>query len=231
MSTMSPRNNRQPADMYVGAKFPTNSCGYLIITHYENNEKVHVKFVDTGTERTASTCHIREGKVNDPYKPSAFGVGYIGVGKYQGSYKKQETPAYRAWYAMLARCYCTVFQNKNPSYKGCSVAPIWHNFQNFAEWYEKNYPTGNTRYQLDKDILVKGNKVYSPDTCKFATNQENSEAARARYWNLVSPQGEYIKVYNLKKFCRDMGLTHSAMVLVVHGKQSQHKGWTKYEHF
>lgn len=230
MSITLTRKKRQPADMYVGAKFPTNSCGYLVVTHYEDNEHVHVQFEATGTERTARTCHIREGKVNDPYSPSAFGVGYLGVGKYQGNHNKQETPAYSAWYAMLGRCYSESFQARNPSYIGCSVDPMWHNFQNFAEWYESNYPTDGKRYQLDKDILVKGNKIYSPSTCKFVTNQENSEAARARYWEIVSPTGQYMKVYNLKKFCRENRLTHSAMVLVVHGKQTQHKGWTSYNH-
>lgn len=234
MSTMSltpKRSKRRPADMYTGAKFLTNSCGYLIVTDYLNSENVTVEFLTTGTSRKASTYHIREGKVNDPYHPSAHGIGYMGEGKYHGSVNNRETPAYSAWYSMLTRCYSRTFQQKYPTYIGCSVDPTWHNFQNFAEWYENNYPNDGKRYQLDKDILIKGNKIYSPSTCKFVTNQENSEKARARHWEVITPSGNHIKVYNLKKFCRENGLTHSAMVLVVHGKQKQHKGWTAPEKY
>jgi hypothetical protein len=61
-----------------------------------------------------------------------------------------------------------------PTYKDCSVCDEWLNFQNFAAWYDKNYyeVTGE-RMDLDKDILVKGNKIYSPDTCAFVPHSIN----------------------------------------------------------
>ena len=56
----------------------------------------------------------------------------------------------------------------------CSVYEGWHNFQNFAKWYEDNYyEIEEEQMHLDKDILVKGNKVYSPDTCVFVPETIN----------------------------------------------------------
>lgn len=74
------------------------------------------------------------------------------------------TKAYTIWNLIRIRCYSDKFLIKNPSYKGCTVSPLWYNFQNFAEWFYINCVEG---WQLDKDILVKGNKIYSPDTCCF----------------------------------------------------------------
>lgn len=76
--------------------------------------------------------------------------------------------AYRDWYNMLARCYGN---NKEESYKNCVVSDEWLFSSNFIKWHNDNYVDG---WQLDKDILVKGNKVYSPETCCFVPHEINS---------------------------------------------------------
>ena len=76
--------------------------------------------------------------------------------------KRIKCPAYQAWKAMLTRCYYVKNQERHPTYKGCSVAKEWLVFSVFLKWYESNYIEG---FDLDKDIKVKGNKVYGPDTC------------------------------------------------------------------
>ena len=75
---------------------------------------------------------------------------------------------------MLQRCYYDKFHERNPTYIGCKVCDEWLNFQNFAEWYEKNYyeVEGETMC-LDKDILVKHNKIYSTDTCIYVPQTIN----------------------------------------------------------
>ena len=60
---------------------------------------------------------------------------------------------------------------RHPTYKDVTVCEEWHNFQNFAKWFEDNYVEG---FELDKDILVKGNKIYSPETCCFVPKEINS---------------------------------------------------------
>jgi hypothetical protein len=72
---------------------------------------------------------------------------------------------------MLKRCYDESAQQKQPTYRGCSVCEEWHYFTNFYNWYTKNYIEG---WCLDKDILVKGNKIYSPQTCCFVPNEINA---------------------------------------------------------
>lgn len=73
-------------------------------------------------------------------------------------------PFYRKWEHMLERCYSSSLHKKRPSYIGCSVCPEWLYFSKFRFWMERQKWEG---LELDKDILVKGNQVYSPDTCCF----------------------------------------------------------------
>ena len=76
---------------------------------------------------------------------------------------------------MLERCYSEKYQEKNATYKDCEVCEEWHNFQNFAKWYENNYyEIKGEKMCLDKDILVKHNKIYSPENCIFVPEKINS---------------------------------------------------------
>jgi len=80
-------------------------------------------------------------------------------------------PFYRTWADMLSRCYSTKTQEKNPTYKGCSVTEEWLTFSVFKSWMEKQQWEDK---QLDKDLLFDGNKVYSEGTCVFVTSVVNS---------------------------------------------------------
>ena len=75
---------------------------------------------------------------------------------------------------MIQRSYDDDFKEREPTYKGCEVCTEWHNFQNFAEWFEDNYyKIPGEVMSLDKDVLVKGNKIYSPETCMFVPQDIN----------------------------------------------------------
>lgn len=78
--------------------------------------------------------------------------------------------AYKAWRRMIARCHRLSYIERNPTYGDCSICNEWHLFSNFEKWYKDNYIKGN---ELDKDILVKGNKTYSPQTCCFVPQEIN----------------------------------------------------------
>ena len=73
-------------------------------------------------------------------------------------------PFYERWRAMLRRCYSSLCHKRQPTYIGCSVCPEWRYFSKFRLWMENQKWEG---LELDKDLLVKGNQVYSPDTCCF----------------------------------------------------------------
>jgi hypothetical protein len=79
-------------------------------------------------------------------------------------------PFYSAWINMLQRAYSKERHARNPSYSGCSVAQEWHLFSRFKEWMDFQPWQGR---HLDKDILLPGNKVYSPDTCVFVAPDVN----------------------------------------------------------
>jgi len=93
--------------------------------------------------------------------------------------KRVTCPTYSKWASMLKRCYSGKYQEKHPTYKGCTVCDGWLTFSSFEEWFELNNITG---FALDKDIIRKGNKVYSPDMCLFVpqcvNNLLNDHAAK-----------------------------------------------------
>lgn len=80
-------------------------------------------------------------------------------------------PYYRAWHAMIQRCYSEKYQEHYPTYKGCTVSEEWLTFSVFKAWMEKQDFKGN---HLDKDLLFEGNKVYSAETCVFVAPLVNT---------------------------------------------------------
>ena len=118
---------------------------------------------------------IKNGQIKNPYHRSVYGVGFSGQGKYKISLNRVVTKCGNRWSKILERCYDEKALIKHPTYRICSVDEHWHNFQNFAPWFEENYnPETMQGWQLDKDILTKGNKIYSPETCCFVPAEINT---------------------------------------------------------
>tara|TARA_R110000744_G_scaffold246942_1_gene363421 strand:- start:2656 stop:3315 length:660 start_codon:yes stop_codon:yes gene_type:complete len=104
-------------------------------------------------------------------------------------------PYYCTWKDMIKRSYYQSFIKKNPTYKGCSVVKEWLLFSNFRKWMEAHDWEGR---ELDKDILISGNKEYGPESCIFVSHKNNSllnrhEAVRGEY-----PQGVSLRKDNGK---------------------------------
>lgn len=98
-------------------------------------------------------------------KSKIYGVGINDINR-----NLKGNKLYVVWKSMFARSYSTKFLASNPQYRGCSVDPRWHRLSDFKQWFDKNYKPG---YQLDKDILNPGNKIYGPDTCVFVPEYVN----------------------------------------------------------
>ena len=79
--------------------------------------------------------------------------------------------AYHAWSLMIERCYREQTLKSSPSYFDVVVCEEWRSFMSFRKWWVDNHVDG---WQLDKDILVPGNKTYSPGTCIFVPCWVNS---------------------------------------------------------
>jgi len=210
----------------VGDIYPTKSNGDLQVTHYENAATITVRFLATGYETRAQQGDIRRGSVKDFLAPAIYGIGFMGRPVY--TYVKDKT-CYKTWHGMLQRCYGTNRSKSNAAYYNCTVTKEWHNFQVFAKWYYKNVIKG---YQIDKDILCKGNREYGPDTCKFVSPTHNSQAARntlGKTYALVDKNGKIHNFDNQRQFCIE-NLLHSGSVSdILSGKRKSHKGYRKHE--
>lgn len=215
---------RIPSDMVTGAEFDTNNYGRLVVVKYNSKSNVEVEFLSTGFKTSVTAGNVRSGEIRDKLKPNVYGVGFIG----DGEFSPKDKYAYQRWINMLERCYSEECQAKRPTYKGCVVCDEWHNFQNFAKWYEENYPKDGGKYHLDKDLSCYGErgKLYSPETCVFVTAQVNIEEALAKSYRFLNPKGEIVDIYNLRKFCRENNLKQSGMHNVFCGKRKSYKGWT-----
>jgi len=80
-------------------------------------------------------------------------------------------PFYRVWIAMLERCYSDKYKNKRPTYIECTTSEEWRSFMGFKKWMEVQEWEDRS---LDKDIIIYGNKLYSPETCAFVRAETNN---------------------------------------------------------
>lgn len=159
---------------HIGEKYKTLEGYTATIINYFDRYHVEVKLND-GTVLIRRMDMIKKGKVANPNHRTVCGIGFTGEGDYVRSINGVHTQASRMWKGMLFRCYSSKSLRKHKTYSDCTVCEEWHNYQNFAKWHEENYyQIENQEMHLDKDILVKRNKVYSPDTCVFVPEYINS---------------------------------------------------------
>ena len=160
----------------IGEESINNFGSKMVIKEYRGCMDIDVYFPEYNwTFKHATYQSFKNGKIKCPYEPSIYGVGYLGEGKYVATENGKHKKEYRIWYDVLRRCYDPKVQEKYPTYKGCTVENYLLNFQNAAEWIKNNYyEVLGERMHLDKDILCKGNKVYSRETCIFVPERINT---------------------------------------------------------
>ena len=134
------------------------------IYNYITSKECYITFDDEfNTKVKTRMSEIRRKEIRNPNHKTLRGIGFIGQGEYKACGK-----AYSTWSGMFERAYSDRYHLKKPTYIGVTVGSEWHNYQNFAEWYEKHYnPETMQGWYLDKDILVPGNKTYAPEFCCF----------------------------------------------------------------
>lgn len=155
----------------IGELAYNNQGSLMKIIDYIDSRNVTIEFQDKyKIQFVVPYGRFKRGKVKNLYDKTVCNVGFLGEGKYMPNEVE-----YSIWDSMLERCYSKNRMKENPSYSECSVCEEWHNYQNFAEWYYKNiYKYKNQNLQIDKDILIKSNKVYAPDTCIFVPSLINT---------------------------------------------------------
>ena len=176
----------------VGKVYKSKSSGDFKVLKYNDSKNVEIRFLKTGYETTVYLGSIKSGGVKDPCVPSVYGVGISGT-KYLIRVNGILTKEYELWIDMLQRCYSTTLKKQRPTYIGCEVSDNFKSYEYFYEWCHKQIGFSNKNWQLDKDLLIKGNKVYSESTCVFIPQEINKvlvkrEASRGEHligvsWN------------------------------------------------
>ena len=156
----------------VGKVCKSKSSGDFKILKYNDRANVEIQFLNTGFEMTVELGSIRKGEVKDRYLPSVYGVGVLGT-KYPSTISGVITKEYDLWHSMLQRCYSDTYKKKRPTYEGCEVSDNFKSYEYFYEWCNKQIGFSNQGWHLDKDLLTKGNKVYSEYSCVFIPQEIN----------------------------------------------------------
>lgn len=96
------------------------------------------------------------------YKRKALVHG-IGINDIEGVIGYGNT-VYVTWTGILFR----VGRHKN--YLDCSICEDWKRLSNFKSWMDQQE---YSNLHLDKDIILKGNKIYGPEFCAFVPQNIN----------------------------------------------------------
>ena len=176
------------------------------IVEFKNSEDVTIEFLDLYRVRKKTIyVNFKSGQIKNPYDRNVRGVGYYGEGKYTATDKDNPyvKKAFQVWSTMLDRCYRESNREMFPTYENCLVCDEWHNYQKFREWYDTNYyQVGTERMHVDKDILYKNNRVYSPETCLIVPQRINmlfmKKPNKYGYPNGIKPRakGRFEAKYN-----------------------------------
>lgn len=159
----------------------TNKQGCLVkIIEYNNYSDILVEFQDKYKYKARTSYkEFKNGVVKNWYHPSVYGIGIVGE-KYKDylTNNKNKLPEYKMWSSMLSRCFDEKYKEKEPAYEDVTCCEDWLLFENFYEWLHKqdnfNKCLSIKDYAIDKDILFKGNKTYSPETCCLVPRIVNS---------------------------------------------------------
>ena len=156
----------------VGDIYTTKEGYEIEVLENINNRKLKIKFLDEHGYITF--INVGNKSTKNPFHKSVFGIGCYGVGNYKAKENNKHLYYYRVWQSMFDRCY----SGKDKNYKNVKVCEEWYNYQDFAKWFHKTFPSHikNVKFHLDKDLLQQGieNKIYSPQTCVWLPRRVNS---------------------------------------------------------
>ena len=105
--------------------------------------------------------------------PRIHGVGYLGIKHRVNGVGNKRAKQYTAWVNMLTRCYSERYLKEHPTYLGCHTSKLFECYSDFYDWCDAQIGFGEVGFQLDKDLLIKGNKLYSENTCVFIPQEIN----------------------------------------------------------
>lgn len=159
---------RKPLNL-VGNRYINNAGFKYTVTEFFRSDDITVEFDNGVIKKHRSHWEIKKGTIANPYEPTVHGVGYWGEGKYDSSFI-----GYKSWVNVITRTSSKSYKTNRPTYKTATVCEEWKCLQNFGAWYDQNWKPGRDNWHVDKDILIKGNKHYSPENCRLVPQEINS---------------------------------------------------------
>lgn len=185
--------------IFVGSVHNSLSCGKFKIVNIESSDNVLVEFLDTGFQVKVQAVQIRLGTIKDRYSATVYGIGVVGC-KYPITDESGEiTKTYSIWSNMIRRCYYKDYNERFQTYVDCTCSENFKNYEYFHEWYLKQKGSEYKDWQMDKDILLKGNKTYSEQTCVFVPREINNLFTTRSRFRGEFPVGVHYSV-SKKKF-------------------------------
>lgn len=175
-------------DCKPGSQFKTNNSGIVTVLEYRAADDVLVQFEDGSTKSTYAAS-LKRGQVQNNNLPSVYGVGFMSDDCHSHDSNRKIIPTYNLWFGMMTRAYNPKYHEEKPTYKDVEVCEEWLHYKNFKFWCENQIGFGVKGFNLDKDILVKGNKIYSPDVCVFVPSEINSQLTKANSKRGAHPIG------------------------------------------
>lgn len=174
-------------DCYFKNLYPLNQEQYRIVKNYymsnsDDSEEFILKVMN-------DIRYKPDNWSRKAFEPVMYGVGYHGL-----LYENSNVESYRRWHYIMNRCYSKAMHELQPEYEGCTVCEEWLNYSNFKLWYDENsvwWKSFDEVFDIDKDILIKGNKVYSSETVCFVPKIINSLFVRTVKSDREYPLGVY----------------------------------------
>lgn len=187
-----------------------NKGKQMTIVSYTIADNITIEFKGEKNLVKTSYNNFKNGTVQSYIDSLVFGHGIIGK-EHARDKDGNLYHSYICWHNMIQRCFSEKAKIVRPTYRDATCCDEWLYFANFKNWYDKNfYSIENERIDLDKDIIHKGNKIYSPENCVFAPQNINVMFIRKEEHRGLLPIGvrknvqkENTRMYNA--VCSDAG--------------------------
>ena len=215
----------------------TNGLEYIVLNEsgFRGTEYYYdVQFIESKSIKRVEKRNLIKGIIKDDYNKNIYGVAC--KGSVSSKYPLLNKIAFKRWYAMIERCYCsTAVSYKSYGAKGVVVTERWLCFENFL--HDLPYIKGfnydkyiHGEIQLDKDILYVCNKEYSLDKCCFLERHINAmnQPTKQKTFIAISPTGVEYTFDNQTECANQFGLTARTIGKVLHKQLKSHKGWKFY---
>ena len=159
---------------------------YIVIRPYQvETEEPHflIKFENPESWQVIPAKSVGASFLENWAKKSVCNVGYMSSTENAPAFIDEDImKVKKRWRGMINRCYNKNKSGISPAYRGTSICNEWLDFSCFLKWAKPFIPQIRLGWDLDKDLLGEGRRLYSPDTCTFLPTSINSGIAKKYLW-------------------------------------------------